>query len=230
VVGFGGQLHGVRYLNIIPVLLFPHQLGHFYADGTFARLPRRVFWAMVGAGLGGLLVLTTPWFFRLFGDTRFTWFPGIGHYPKSLLGNDVEAISNAYPPTMCFLLAGVWAIGAVMLLRPMLARWLQRPRPWRITIGLNGIIMTLFLWHMTAYLLAILLLWPLGLGHEHDSTAQWWLQRVIWLAVPGAILAGLVGVLGRFERPKTATNPPPEPIRGDPVAGQLGGSAAQTGR
>ncbi len=35
-------------------------LGHFYADGTFGRLPRRVFWAMVAVGLGGLVLLTTP--------------------------------------------------------------------------------------------------------------------------------------------------------------------------
>ena len=67
----------------------------------------------------------------------------------------------------------------------------------------NGVIMTLFLWHMTAYLLAILLLWPLGLGREHDSTPAWWLQRIIWLVVPGAILVGLVAIFGRFERPRS---------------------------
>ena len=78
---------GWRWLNVAFVLLFPHQLGHAYADGTFARWPRRRFWAMVVGGLAGLVVLTTPWLFRLFGDARFDWFPGIGHYPKSLLGH-----------------------------------------------------------------------------------------------------------------------------------------------
>ena len=62
--------------------------------------------------------------------------------------------------------------------------------------------MTLFLWHMTAYLLAILLLWPLGFGHETDSTVRWWLERSVWVLVPGAILAGLVAIFGRFERPR----------------------------
>jgi len=204
VVGFGLGHPGVRYLNIAPVLLFPHQLGHAYADGSMLRWPRRRFWAMVATGLGGLVLLTNPWVFRAFGEARFRWFPTIGHYPKSLLGTDVEPISNAYPPTVCFLLAGVWAVGAVMLLRPALVRWVGRPGPWKATIFVNGIIMTLFLWHMTAYLIAILLLWPLGFGREADSTARWWLERPVWTFVPALLLAGLVAVFGRFERPPRA--------------------------
>ena len=65
-------------------------------DGHAAR-----FWAMVIGGLFALFVLTNPDVFRwIGGDARFTWFPGIGHYPKSLLGTDVELVSNAYPPTV----------------------------------------------------------------------------------------------------------------------------------
>jgi hypothetical protein len=198
----------VRWANVIFVLLLPHQLGHAYGDGSMLRWPRRAFWAMVVAGLGGLLLLTNPDVFRPFGDVRFEWFPGIGHYPKSLLGTDVELVSNAYPPTLCFLLGGIWSIGAVMLLRPWFGRWLQRPRAWAATIAVNGVIMTLFLWHMTAYLLAILLLWPLGLGQEQDSTARWWLERIVWVVVPGVILAGLVAVFGRFERPRSSPRAP----------------------
>jgi hypothetical protein len=203
VIGFGFGHPIVRWFNVAFVLLLPHQIGHFYADGSLAAQPRRTFWLMAAAGLGALILLTNPWVFRWFGDVRYDWFPGIGYYPKSLLGTDVEVISNAYPPTVCFMAAGIWAIGAVMLLRPWLSVWLQRAGPWSFTILINSVIMTLFLWHMTAYLLAILLLWPLGLGREHDSTAAWWLQRVAWIVVPGAILVGLVAIFGRFERPRT---------------------------
>jgi fucose 4-O-acetylase-like acetyltransferase len=199
-IGFGWGLHGVRYLNVIFVLLLPHQLGHFYADGSLPRQPRWVFWSMVIAGLGALLLLTNPLVFKALGPARFEWFPGIGYYPKSLLGTDVERISNAYPPTACFMAASIWAVGAAMLLRPQLSRWLAKRRPWKATISVNGVIMTLFLWHMTAYLLAILVLWPLGLGHQTGSTAKWWLERPAWIFVPGLILAGLVRVFGRFER------------------------------
>jgi fucose 4-O-acetylase-like acetyltransferase len=210
-IGFVGGVSWVRWANVAFVLLFPHQLGFFYADGTLVRLSRRVFWAMVVAGLGGLLILTNPPFWRLFGDARFTWFPGIGAYPKSLLGTDVEAVSNAYPPTVCFLLGGIWAIGAVMLLRPVLARWLERPRAWKATIAVNSVIMTIFLWHMTAFLLAILTLWPLGLGRDADSTASWWLQRPLWILVPAAFLLVLVAIFGRFERQRPRQAPRAEP-------------------
>jgi peptidoglycan/LPS O-acetylase OafA/YrhL len=204
VVGFGLELRQFRYLNVLPVLLFPHQLGFFYADGSLAGR-RRLPLGMVVAGLAGLVLLTNPWLFEPFGQARFDWFPGIGHYPKSLLGTDVEEISNAYPPTVCFLLGGIWSIGAVMLLRERVSGWLERPRLWKATIFTNGIIMTLFLWHMTAYLIAILALWPLGFGHELDTTARWWLERPVWILVPGVILTAIVALVGRLERP------PPRP-------------------
>ena len=199
VIAFGFDLWILRWLNVAFVLLFAHQMGHRYADGAFARAPKGVYWAMVIVGLAGLVLLTNDLIFTPLGDMRFDWFPGIGHYPKSLLGTDVELVSNAYPPTVCFLLGGIWSIGAVMLIRPAFARWLERSRPWKATIFVNSIIMTLFLWHMTAYLIAILLLWPLGFGHQSDSTARWWLERPLWFVVPGLILAGLVAVFGRFE-------------------------------
>lgn len=201
VIGFGFGHPGVRWFNVGFVLLLPHQLGHFYADGSMTRWPKRVFWGMIAIGLGGLLLLTNPTVFRLFGDARMRWFPTIGHYPKSLLGTDVEPISNAYPPTVCFLLGGIWAIGAVMLLRPKLSRWLERSRPWKTTIAVNGVIMTLFLWHMTAYLIMILALWPLGFGHEADTTPRWWLERPLWELAPAIVLLLLIRVVGKLERP-----------------------------
>ncbi|MGH8989991.1 MAG: acyltransferase family protein [Acidimicrobiia bacterium] len=205
-IGFIGGQAGFRYSNVVFVLLLPHQLGHFYGDGSILRWPRRRLAAMAAAGLSGLVLLTNPWVFEPFGDDRFRWFPGIGHYPRSLLGTDVERVSNAYPPTLCYLLVGFWLIGLVMLVRPALSRWLERPGVWKATIAVNGSIMTLFLWHMTAFLLAILLLWPLGFGHDATPSARWWAERPLWLGVAGAILAVLVAAFSRFEalgrRPK----------------------------
>ena len=60
--------------------------------------------------------------------TAASMVPGIGHYPRSLLGTDIETVSNAYPPTVCFLLVGIWSIGAVMLLRPRSAAGSNGPR------------------------------------------------------------------------------------------------------
>jgi len=49
---------------VVFVLLLPHQLGHFYADGSAARWSRRTALAMVVAWLCGLVALTNPWLFR----------------------------------------------------------------------------------------------------------------------------------------------------------------------
>ena len=198
-LGFIGGYDGVRYLNVFFVFLLPHQFGHFYADGTLAHWPRKVFAGMAAAGLAGLVLMTNPWLFRLGGDDRFDWFPGIGYYPRSLLGTDVEKVSNTYPPTINYMFVGFWLVGLVLLLRPALTRWLERSRPWRFTIVMNAWIMTLFLWHMTAYLIVILALWPLGFGQEAEPTARWWLERPLWILVPGLVLAGLVALFGRFE-------------------------------
>jgi len=142
-----------------------------------------VWLALAGAGLTGLIVLTN-----------------IGVYPRSMIGTDVERISNMNPPTACLIAVTPWLVGLAMLAREPVGRWLAGTRPWMAVIAANGVIMTVFLWHLTAYLLAILMLWPLGAGHQSDTTASWWLFRPVWFAVPAVILAGLVAIFGRFER------------------------------
>jgi hypothetical protein len=96
---------------------------------------------------------------------------------------------------------GFWSIGVAMLLRERANRWLARRRPWKVTVTVNSVIMTLFLWHMTAFLLAVLLLWPLGFGRTDATTLRWWLERPLWIGVSGLLLLGLIALFGRFERP-----------------------------
>ena len=191
VVGLAGGIEGIRNVNVLLAWSLAHQLGYFYADGSLASLPRRVHVAMAGVGLAGLIVLTN-----------------VGVYPRSMLGTDatffhlkpIEQTSNMNPPTACIVALTLWLIGLAMVLRPVVSRWLARRGPWKATIVANSVIMTLFLWHMTAYAAAILLLHPLGLGTEVDSTARWWMERPVWELVPGVILLGIVLVVGRFER------------------------------
>jgi hypothetical protein len=194
-LGFAAGVPEARWANVAFVFLLPHQLGFFYADGHLTALPRRALVGMAVAGLAVLLLATNP----VFGEVGERWFPGIGHYPKSLLGTDVERISNAYPPTIPFGAMVYWSIGLAMLLRGPLSRWLHRDRPWKGVILVNSVIMTLFLWHMTAFLLAVLVLWPLGLGQQGSPTLGWWLERPLWVGLSGAFLVALVGIFGRFE-------------------------------
>jgi fucose 4-O-acetylase-like acetyltransferase len=184
------DLEGIGFANVWLVFLACHQLGYFYADGRLQELPKRAYVAMAATGLAVMLVLTN--LDRVFTTTL---------YPKSLLGTDVEKITNTNPPTLMMLAMGIWSIGVVMLLRPVLSRWLKRPRVWGSVIYLNTVVMTLFLWHMTAFLLALLVLWPLGFGQQGDTTASWWIERPMWEIVPALFLVPLVWFFGRFERP-----------------------------
>ncbi len=192
VVRFGANVEWIGQANVWLVFLVPHELGYFYADGRLARLPRRVFVAMAVVGIATMMALTN----------LYRFFPGVSVYPRSLLGTDVGTITNTNPPTLMMLAMAVWSIGAAMLVRPVLARWLERARVWKAVVFTNTIVMTLFLWHMTAFLIAVLLLWPLGLGQQGDTTASWWIERPLWELLPAVFLVGLVAIFGRFERPK----------------------------
>jgi hypothetical protein len=195
-IGFMTSFEEARWANVVFVWFLPHQLGFFYGEGRITRLSRPALGVLALGGLTAMFLLTNP----IFGDAGREWFPGIGHYPKSLLGTDVEPITNTYPPTIVLIGMAFWSIGVALLLRDRVSRWLQRPGPWKATIFVNSVIMTLFLWHMTAFLLAVLVLWPLGFGQQGDTTAGWWLERPLWVGVSSLFLVGLVAVFGRFER------------------------------
>ncbi len=188
--GFAGR--GIGWVNLALVWLAIHQLGFFYADGSLTAAGRRVWWALVGLGLGTLVVLTN---LITFFDTLW--------YPRSMVGVDIEPVSNMSPPGLAIVALGVWQVGAAMLLRDRARLWLARVRVWAGVIAVNTVIMTLFLWHLTAFVIAIVALYPLGLGEPVEPTLSWWLQRPLWLLAPLVPLAPLVALFARFERPRS---------------------------
>jgi hypothetical protein len=182
-LGFGLGVEEGRWVNLASVWLLAHQLGYFYADGSLLRLGRRAHATMAAVGLVGLVVFTN-----------------IGVYPRSMLGTDVEPVSNMNPPTINIMFLTFWLVGLALLLRDPARRWLEDRGTWTAVIAGNSVIMTLFLWHMTAFLLAVLALHPLGLGQPEEPTVRWWLERPVWVLAPAVILAGLVILFGRFEQ------------------------------
>ena len=175
---FGADVSAFGWVNYPVVWLLAHQLGFFYADGALARLR---WWSAV-TGLGGMLLLVN-----------------LGPYPGSMVGLSTDEFSNMDPPTMAIVALTVWQVGLALILRPALTRWLQRVRVWAGVIFVNTVIMTVFLWHLTALLFGIGLLFPLGFPQPEAGSAQWWALRPVWIAVLLVILAVLVAGLGRFE-------------------------------
>jgi fucose 4-O-acetylase-like acetyltransferase len=185
-----GRLPGlaaVGNLNFLLVWLFAHQLGFLYADGTLTGWSRRAHLAMAAGGLAALTGLTAS-----------------GVWPASMVGLPGDRVSNMNPPSLCIVALTVWLVGLAMLVREPVGRWLGRPRPWAVVVAAGSTLMTLFLWHLTALVLAVLVLHPLGLAEATPGDPAWWALRPLWLLAPAAMLAPLVAVFARLERPRPA--------------------------
>ena len=89
-------------------------------------------------------------------------------------------------------LVAVLQLSLLMLARPALLRWLRRPGPWRATIVVNTLVMTLFLWHITGLVLAAGTAYLAGVPLPDIGSAQWWLQKPVWLLAATAVTALLV--------------------------------------
>ncbi|APU14286.1 MULTISPECIES: acyltransferase family protein [Actinoalloteichus] len=200
---FALGISALAWVNTVLIWIFVHQLGYFHRDGTLPGLARsRLLLLTVGA-LAGLVLLTGP----------------LG-YPRSMVAHEGAELSNMYPTTAVIAVLGVFQLGVLMLAGPFLARWLQRRRVWTAVVAANMVIMTMFVWHMTALLLALGTYHALGFELLREPTAEWWAQRPVWLLLPAVFLALLVVV---FHRAETGSRRP----RADP--GTALGTAAGRG-
>ncbi|MDJ0853051.1 MAG: acyltransferase [Myxococcota bacterium] len=193
-LGLGAGFPLLRWANYGFVWLAVHQLGYAWRANRLAA-PRRT----LSLALLGLMLLIG--------------LVGVAGYPVSMISVPGEAVSNSRPPTLALLALGAMQVGLLLSAEAPMRRWLAGARPWTATVFVNGAIMTLFLWHLTAMVLVIGLanwLGGLGLGLAPDSAA-WWLSRPLWITILTAALLPWVVVFGRFEwhaRERRAAVPP----------------------
>jgi hypothetical protein len=181
---FWMNVPAVSFANFAFVWILIHQLGFFYADETFLKAPRWLHYVFTFGSLAVLILLTN-----------------IGIYPKSMVGTGFEKVSNMTPPTICILVLTFWLIGAAMLLRNRISRWLSQPRPWMAIILINSMIMTIYLWHPAAYAAFFFLVSRFKFGRASPGSLTWWLERPLWVIGPSIVLILLVLIFSRFERP-----------------------------
>jgi len=186
--------HGLRalgWVNYLFVWSAVHQLGYAWSEGELADLRRTL--PMLGLGLALLVAQTT-----------------LGPYPRAMVGVPGEALSNTTPPKTTLISLALAQGGLLLSLQRPLGRWLERAVPWTATVLINGMIMTVYLWHLTAMVLWIGLAFALGgVGlHATPGSATWWSGRPAWLALLVLVLVPLVLLFGRFERPAPRVAPP----------------------
>ncbi|MET7411470.1 acyltransferase family protein [Streptomyces rubiginosohelvolus] len=204
VLRFAAGVPYVEFLNFAFVWLAVHQLGFLRADGRI-RLRR----AALLAG-GGLVTATA--------------LVALGPYPLSMVGMPGEKVSNMAPPTLALLAHGLWLVGAVELLRAPAARLLERPRVWRTVVAANGVVMTAFLWHLTAMFGVYGALLALDVDLPEPASAAWWAQVPLRLALAAALTAALVAAFRTFERPAASA-----PVQGHGPLAALGATLCLLG-
>ena len=128
---FAYGLAAFGYLNTALVWVFAHQLGYCWRDGSLRPARRR--WALALGGLCALVVITS-----------------LDVYPRSLVALQGQERSHMFPTTAGVAALAVFQTGVATLLAPAIARWLRRRGPWMAVIAINSVILTVFLWHMTA--------------------------------------------------------------------------------
>jgi peptidoglycan/LPS O-acetylase OafA/YrhL len=90
----------------------------------------------------------------------------------------------------------------MLLLENRANRWLARPRVWLGVVVANSIVMTTYLWNMSAVVLAAVLLFPTGIAPQPTpTTIAWWLLRPAWLLVCAICLVPFVYAFRWAERP-----------------------------
>ena len=173
----------VNWGNFLFVWLAVHQLGYAWSEGRFANRANALALGFSGIAVLGALVKFGP-------------------YPVAMIGVPGNDLSNSMPPTVALLALGIAQAGLALALEVPMRRLLDKAWLWTATVLMNGIIMTVYLWHLTAFVLVLVAAWLLGgIGlHVAPGTAQWWQLRPVWFAIYIAALLPLIAVFARFEQ------------------------------
>jgi len=180
----------INFINFAFIWLAVHQLGYAWNDGHFASPAKALVWGIGGLTALGLLV-------------------GFGPYPVAMIGVPGEPLSNSMPPTIALLALGIAQTGLALALQGPARRILDNITTWSAVVLVNGMIMTVYLWHLTAFVLVMVAAWLLG-GIGLDVTpgsATWWAARPIWFALYIAALLPLLLLFVRYENPPASKQP-----------------------
>jgi len=180
---FAADLQWLGWTNYFWVWLAVHHLGYAWRDGRMGGPAR-----LLGYSALGLLALVLLIF--------------EGPYPFAMVGSPDEGLSNTAPPKVTLLMLGIAQFGLLLAIESPMRRALTGTRAWAVTVLINSMIMTLYLWHLTVMVIIVALAYlagGLGLGLEPGS-AVWWATRPVWIAVLYAALLPVTLLFSPFER------------------------------
>ena len=197
----------IAIANYAFVWLAMLELGFLWREGVLTDR-RWIPWALLSGGLVIVIALVT-------------WFD----YPISMITLSKADRSNAFPPSLALLALGVAQTGLVLLLEAAGNRWLRRASVWLVVATGNAMIMTFYLWNMSAVVLAAVLVFPTMIAPQPEPlSAAWWALRPVWIALCASCLLPFLFGFRWAERPAAAS-----PGRVGGVVAVLGGILAAAG-
>ncbi len=189
---FIGTQPAVAAINVVIVWLAIHQVGYLWADDQLPRT-RSGQMTLLLAGIAALLLMI-----------------GVGPYPLTMVPIEgSQAPNNAGPPTGALFGLVAVQLAVVLMLRSRLTAWLENRVAWALVALLGAGLMTVYLWHQPAMVLAANIVYPLGWMPLRDTVdLQWWLLRLPWVAICAMFLAIVVALAWRFETAPAARGAP----------------------
>ena len=180
---FASGIEAIGVLNYFWVWLAVHHLGFAWYQGRVA-------------GAGGMLLLAAAGFTVLAALVFF------GPYPLAMAGSPANEVSNSLPPKVTLIALGLGQFGLIVALQKPMQKLLTRAWLWTSTVLISSMIMSIYLWHMTLLLAIIALCWLAGgIGLEEiPGSANWWLQRPLWLAGLTLLLLPVAQLFSVLER------------------------------
>ena len=195
VARFAFDVPGIGWANFLFVWATVHQFGYWWSDrDADDGIATRTGWMVFAAALASLIAVT--------------W---IGWYPVAMVGVPGAGLTNMTPPTFAIAILGITQLGVVLGTQNAVRRLTARPRPWHIVVTVSGVVMTIYLWHLSAMsLVAAAGLFSFdGFFFEVEpGTTTWWITRPIWVAILLVATLALVAAFARFEW-RISRAPPP---------------------
>lgn len=172
----------VGHLNWVLGWLLFQLLGFAWKDGLLGSARRVATLAVVGWVVAYATVKLGPW------PQSMIHIPGMAHSPT-------------HPPSIALVLFGLaYSLTAIALSGPI-DRWLAASRrAWTLVVAANGRAMSVYLWHMSAGVLAAGLFNIVGLLPEAPvGSGAWWLEKLPMMLLAAVLLALIVKVVGGHE-------------------------------
>ena len=190
------QLKALGWANYLFVWLAVHQLGFAWLDRRYTSTNAILTWIIFGS----LLLITMT---------------QVGPWPISLVGVPGADVSNTTPPHLPLLALAAVQFGVVLSLENKINGVLKNIKRWSFIIMLNGMIMTIFLWHSTVMMLAFgLAILTGGIGlYSVPLSSDWWVSRLAWIGIFSVALIPFVATFLRFEVSSSAGPESPSPWR-----------------